>query len=63
MTEDTTTFATAGFDLSVIVRAVAAPLLLWTIVIVVTAWRGYPGVVCLTPMAWLLGSVDHRLVG
>jgi hypothetical protein len=23
--------------------------------IVVAAWQGYPGAVCLTPMAWLLG--------
>jgi hypothetical protein len=47
--------AVVGFDINAVARAIAAPLLLWTTVIALAAWQGYPGAACMTPMAWLLG--------
>lgn len=33
----------------------------WLVMVLITTWAGYPGVVCVTPMAWLLAlSVGTR---
>jgi hypothetical protein len=49
------------------VRAIAAglflPMLFWTGAVVVVTLLGYPGVVCVTPLAWLLAlPVGLRVV-
>ena len=48
--------ASARFDSGVIIRAAGAPLLFWAIVVAMASWQGYPGIACMTPMAWLLGT-------
>jgi hypothetical protein len=32
----------------------------WALLVVVFTWRGQPGVVCLTPVAWLLAVIAGR---
>jgi hypothetical protein len=32
----------------------------WTLLVVVFTWQGQPGVVCLTPVAWLLAVIAGR---
>ncbi len=61
-------------DLSVVVSAVFLPLLVWTGAVIVVTFFGYPWIVNLTPLAWLLAlpvgarvgrdsaSRDHRLL-
>lgn len=42
-------------DLRAMVRASFLPMLYWTGAVVLVTLLGYPGVVCMTPAAWLLG--------
>jgi hypothetical protein len=44
-----------GLDLRAVVRAVWLPALIWPLLVMAVAAAGAPGVVCVTPMAWLLG--------
>lgn len=41
-------------DFGAILHAVWLPLLLWCVMVIGAAMSGYPGVVCVTPLAWLL---------
>jgi hypothetical protein len=43
-----------ALDKSAIISALFLPLLLWTGSVIAISWMGYPGVVYMTPMAWLL---------
>jgi hypothetical protein len=43
-----------ALDKSAIVSALFLPLLFWTGSVVAISWMGYPGVVRMTPLAWLL---------
>ena len=40
--------------------AVSRPLFYWMVVVIGTTLFGYPGVVCVTPMAWLLALLVGR---
>jgi hypothetical protein len=49
-------------DKSAIISGLFLPLLFWTGSVIAISWMGYPGVVCMTPMAWLLAlSVGVRI--
>ncbi len=54
-------------DYHAILSALFLPLLLWTGSVVAISLMGYPGVVCMTPVAWLLalpvGLRVHRELG
>ncbi len=41
-------------DLRAVSSALFLPLLLWTGSVIVICLMGYPGVICMTPVAWLL---------
>ncbi len=41
-------------DINAMLRAAAAPLVWWIGMVVVVAVGGYPGVACVTPLAWIL---------
>jgi hypothetical protein len=41
-------------DKNAIISGLFLPMLLWTGSVIAISWFGYPGVVCMTPMAWLL---------
>lgn len=43
-----------GVNLRHIPSAVFLPLLYWTGAVMVITFSGYPGVICMTPLAWLL---------
>ncbi len=45
-----------GFDIDTMARAVSAPLIAWAAAVGLVTFSGYPGVVCMTPMAWLMGT-------
>jgi hypothetical protein len=47
---------TGGFDINTMSRAFSAPLIVWAAAVGLVTFSGYPGVVCMTPMAWLLGT-------
>jgi hypothetical protein len=50
-------------DFQAIFLAVWLPLLLWIIAVGGATFSGYPGVICVTPLGWLLGlSVGLRTV-
>ena len=44
----------AGLDLRAISASLFLPLLLWTGSVVAISLSGYPVVICMTPLAWLL---------
>ena len=41
-------------NVSAFIRTLIAPLMVWTVVVIIITLAGQPGVVCVTPMAWLL---------
>lgn len=41
-------------NLGVFLRALIPPLIVWGVIVAVVTLGGQPGVVCVTPMAWLL---------
>ncbi len=45
----------AGFNVMAGLRPVAAAMIPYTVVVVLATWQGYPGIVCVTPLAWSLG--------
>src|SRR5262249_18261876 len=47
--------SSSGLDVGVLTRSVLVPLIIWCVWVGGATSDGYPGVVCLTPMAWLLG--------
>jgi hypothetical protein len=54
---------TSSIDLSAVASAVFLPLLVWTGTVIAITFFGYPGVVCLTPLAWLLALPVGARVG
>ena len=47
-------------DLGAMLYAIGRPLFYWIVVVIGTTLFGYPGVVCVTPMAWLLALLVGR---
>src|SRR5512144_1221878 len=43
-----------SIDLRAVSSALFLPLLLWTGSVIAVCLMGYPGVICMTPVAWLL---------
>jgi hypothetical protein len=43
-----------AIHLSAFVRTLAAPLIVWVVAVAAITAAGQPGVVCVTPMAWLM---------
>ncbi len=50
----------SSIQLSVLLRTLAWPLTLWGIIVAALLVARQPGVVCITPMAWLLSLVCGR---
>lgn len=44
-------------DLNAIAGALFVPILLWTGSVIAVSLYGYPGVICLTPIFWLLAAL------
>ncbi len=42
------------FDYNAMIGGLFFPLLLWTGLVIFVTYTGYPGVACMTPLAWLL---------
>lgn len=43
-----------GLDLRTMIEIPLRQFVPWLAVVLLATWAGYPGVVCITPMAWLL---------
>jgi hypothetical protein len=41
-------------DLQVILEVPLRQFVLWLVAVLLVTWAGYPGVACITPLAWLL---------
>lgn len=41
-------------DKNAIMSGLFLPLLFWTGSVIAISWFGYPGIICITPLAWLL---------
>lgn len=54
---------TPPLDRRAIASALFLPALYWTGVVIAISLLGYPGVVCMTPVAWLLGMPVGMRVG
>jgi hypothetical protein len=52
-----------SFDFSAITTALVLPLLFWSGAVIAISLFGYPGVVCMTPVAWLLALPVGTRVG
>ena len=46
--------ASDRLDIGIMARSVLAPLIAWAAAVGLIAFSGYPGVICMTPMAWLM---------
>jgi HAMP domain-containing protein len=46
-----------NLDLRVIFEVPLRQFVPWLAIVLLVTWSGYPGVVCVTPMAWLLALV------
>ena len=46
--------ASNRLDLRVIIETPLRQFVLWLAMVLLVTWAGYPGVVCVTPMAWLI---------
>ncbi len=57
----------SAIDLSAFLRTLIVPLIVWGVAVFTITAAGQPGVICVTPMAWLLalwcGSQYVRLSG
>ena len=51
-----------GLDLRVIFETPARQFIGWLAMVLLLTWSGYPGVVCVTPMAWLIALRVGNLV-
>ncbi|MFN8595990.1 MAG: hypothetical protein U0559_07385 [Anaerolineae bacterium] len=49
-------FAIPAIHLSAFLRTLLAPLIAWSVAVVSITGAGQPGVVCMTPLAWLLAT-------
>lgn len=48
------TFSPKRLDLRTIIEIPLRQFVPWLAIVLLATWAGYPGVVCITPMAWLL---------
>lgn len=48
------TSSSKGLDLRTILEVPLRQFVPWLAVVLLATWAGYPGVVCITPMAWLI---------
>lgn len=53
--------AAPGMDWSAILNASIRTFIFWGIVITLITWKGAPGVLCITPIAWLLAAWVAKL--
>jgi hypothetical protein len=51
----------AGLDWSAILNASGRTFIFWGVVISLISWKGAPGVLCITPIAWLLAAWVGKL--
>jgi MFS family permease len=51
-----------GLDVRVILETPVRQFVPWLIMVFLVTWAGYPGVVCVTPMAWLMALRVGNLV-
>ena len=51
-----------GLDIRVILETPVRQLVPWLLMVFLVTWAGYPGVVCVTPMAWLIALRVGNLV-
>jgi MFS family permease len=51
-----------GLDLRVILETPVRQFVPWLMMVFLVTWAGYPGVVCVTPMAWLIALRVGNLV-
>ena len=51
-----------GLDFRVILETSVRQFIGWLAMVILVAWAGYPGVVCVTPMAWLIALRVGNLV-
>jgi hypothetical protein len=51
-----------GLDFRVILETPVRQFIGWLAIVLLVAWAGYPGVVCVTPMAWLIALRVGNLV-
>jgi hypothetical protein len=49
-------------DVNILVRGALAPLLAWSGMVAAATLGGYPGVICVTPMAWLMACWTGNFV-
>ena len=52
----------ARLDLRVIIETPLRQFVPWLAMVLLVTWAGYPGVVCVTPMAWLIALRVGNLV-
>jgi hypothetical protein len=53
--------AASGMDWSAILNASIRTFIYWGAVITLITWKGAPGVLCITPIAWLLAAWVAKL--
>jgi hypothetical protein len=53
--------AAPGMDWSAILNATIRTFIFWGVVITLITWKGAPGVLCITPIAWLLAAWVAKL--
>lgn len=53
--------AASGMDWSAILNASIRTFIFWGVVITLITWKGAPGVLCITPIAWLLAAWVAKL--
>jgi MFS family permease len=51
-----------GLDFRVILETPVRQFIAWLAMVLLVTWGGYPGVVCVTPMAWLIALRVGNLV-
>ena len=51
-----------GLDFRVILETPVRQFIGWLAMVLLVTWAGYPGVVCVTPMAWLIALRVGNLV-
>ncbi|HEU0293848.1 MAG TPA: hypothetical protein VFR47_13995 [Anaerolineales bacterium] len=54
--------STNGLDFRVVLETPVRQFIGWLAIVLLVAWAGYPGVVCVTPMAWLIALRVGNLV-
>ncbi len=53
----------AGLNLGLVLRVLWPALLVWLVATAALAAAGYPAVLCVTPLAWVLAVYTRRVCG